>query len=250
MTQHCTTPRATEKDGSTACKICKSYKVIRCFQIFQATNESQTAAGFIGVFRIASAILSKSSLMRCQISQSPQFWASLSFRDANGCSMHEHARLWHLMAFDGIWWHLASSKGSNINLPPWPPLANHVGPVSLQHSPSSIWNPVGQSGSKIGIWSNHYNHMKSAHQMQSFQNWHVLFLGPRWLLRRKVSPEATWLEARRKVPMYGKSWHKLKLASTITNLCFTLLSSSEADAATSPQNVRSSKYCTTNFNKR
>jgi hypothetical protein len=73
MTQHCTTPRATEKDGSTACKICKSYKVIRCFQIFQATNESQTAAGFIGVFRIASAILSKSSLMRSQISQSPQF---------------------------------------------------------------------------------------------------------------------------------------------------------------------------------
>ena len=103
MTQHCTTPRATEKDGSTACKICKSYKVIRCFQIFQATNESQTAAGFIGVFRIASAILSKSSLMRSQISQSPQFWASPSFRDANGCSMQEHARLWHLMAFDGIW---------------------------------------------------------------------------------------------------------------------------------------------------
>ena len=103
MTQHCTTPRATEKDGSTACKICKSYKVIRCFQIFQATNESQTAAGFIGVFRIASAILSKSSLMRSQISQSPQFWASRSFRDANGCSMQEHARLWHLMAFDGIW---------------------------------------------------------------------------------------------------------------------------------------------------
>ena len=147
----------------------------------------------------------------------------LSIPKFQGCKWMQHARTCKTMAFDGIWWHLASSKGSNINLPPWPPLANHVGPVSPQHSPSSIWKPVGQSGSKIGIWLNHYNHMKSAHQMQSFQNWHVLFLGPRWLLRRKVSPEATWLEARRKVPMYGKSWHKLKLASTITNLCLPSL---------------------------